>query len=738
MPTIEAENRDVVGEAYNLNPSQYGGINYDLIVPVGVTVQSRASNAIDSYEPEGAHTITVHGTVIADDDGVKLLGVQGTSHINISATGVVTAGPSTADPPNLLSNAVIIDGLNSTVDNAGTLWGSNAGIYISAPMVNYVTGTTSITNSGSITGLAYGLEVSVGFGTIAVDNSGTITGPIAIGGGGGIEVITNSGTINGSVNLSYGDDSFTNSGTLNGAVDLGEGDDIFSDTSTTAINHDSVNGGLGDDTLLGGAGNDTLIGGGGNDSLDGGEGFDTAMFSGNDALTLSLANTGAQAVAGGFVTLTDIEALVAGAGNDSLTGNALANLLDGGLGDDGLAGGAGDDTLIGGGGNDSLDGGEGFDTAMFSGNDALTLSLANTGAQAVAGGFVTLTDIEALVAGAGNDSLTGNALANLLDGGAGDDTLSGGAGNDTLIGGSGFDTFVFSGSDPMVLSLAVTTAQTLTGGFVTLSGIEALIAGDGDDSLTGNAEANLLGGGLGDDTLAGDAGDDTLSGGDGNDSLLGGAGNDSLTGGIGADRALGGLGDDTLSGQADNDDLRGDGGNDSLLGGAGDDTLGGGANNDILLGGAGNDVLTGSYGLDRLEGAIGSDLLDGSSGADTLSGGTGADTLIGGGGADDLAGNSGADTFRFLARSHGGDTITGFTAQDRLEFEGAAFGYGSATGKIAAADCATNTAKDASDHWVYDKTARTLYFDADGNGSGAGVAIATFEGGTFSWNLYLI
>ena len=33
MPTIVAENRDVVGEAYNLNPSQYEGINYDLIVP---------------------------------------------------------------------------------------------------------------------------------------------------------------------------------------------------------------------------------------------------------------------------------------------------------------------------------------------------------------------------------------------------------------------------------------------------------------------------------------------------------------------------------------------------------------------------------------------------------------------------------------------------------------------------------------------------------------------------------
>ncbi|GGO25685.1 hypothetical protein GCM10010991_05610 [Gemmobacter aquaticus] len=661
MPTIVAENRDVVGEAYNLNPSQYEGINYDLIVPEGVTVRSQTSNAIDSYEPEGAHTITVHGTVIADDDGVKLLGVQGTSHVIISATGVVTAGPSTANPVNPLSNAVIIDGLNSTVDNAGTLWGSNAGIYISAPMVNFETGTTSITNSGSITGLVYGLEVAYGFGTVEIENSGTITGETGIGGGGSKDVVTNSGTINGAVNLGYNDDSFINSGTLNGSVDLGEGNDLFSDTSETVTNHDSVNGGLGDDTILAGRGNDTLMGGGGNDVLNGGTGFDKAVFSGNDALVLSLAVSGAQAVSDGYVTLTDIEALVGAAGNDTLTGDANDNMLDGGLGDDELSGGAGNDTLVASGGND------------------------------------------------------------------------------VIFGGSGVDTFIFSGDIDLILSLAESGAQTIGTGSITMDGIEALIGGSGNDSLTGDAEANRLSGNLGDDTLSGDAGDDTLSGGAGNDSILGGDGNDVLNGDAGADSVLGGTGDDTLSGLADNDILRGDAGNDRVLGGNGDDQLVGGAGNDTLLGGYNHDTLRGGNGIDRLEGASGNDLLDGAAAADTLIGGTGADTLIGGGGADFLAGGGGADTFRFVARAHGGDTISGFSATvDRLEFEGSAFGYGSATGKISMADCAMNTAKDASDHWVYDQASRTLYFDADGNGSGAGVAIATFEGGTFAWNLYLI
>src|SRR5204863_7053 len=48
------------------------------------------------------------------------------------------------------------------------------------------------------------------------------------------------------------------------------------------------------------------------------------------------------------------------------------------------------------------------------------------------------------VGGPGNDTLIGNAIANVLNGGAGNDTLAGGAGNDTIIGGGGTDTAVFS------------------------------------------------------------------------------------------------------------------------------------------------------------------------------------------------------------------------------------------------------------------------------------------------------
>ena len=64
--------------------------------------------------------------------------------------------------------------------------------------------------------------------------------------------------------------------------------------------------------------------------------------------------------------------------------------------------------------------------------------------------------IDNATGGSGNDTIIGNAIANVLKGGAGNDTISGGGGNDTLIGGTGVDiltggdgadTFVFAAGD---------------------------------------------------------------------------------------------------------------------------------------------------------------------------------------------------------------------------------------------------------------------------------------------------
>src|SRR4029453_1140365 len=63
-------------------------------------------------------------------------------------------------------------------------------------------------------------------------------------------------------------------------------------------------------------------------------------------------------------------------------------------------------------------------------------------ASGIAGGFTIANKvwIENAIGGNGADSLSGNALANVLKGRGGNDTMSGGAGNDLLIGGAGRDT----------------------------------------------------------------------------------------------------------------------------------------------------------------------------------------------------------------------------------------------------------------------------------------------------------
>ena len=81
--------------------------------------------------------------------------------------------------------------------------------------------------------------------------------------------------------------------------------------------------------------------------------------------------------------------------------------------------------------------------------------------------------------------------------------------------------------------------------------------------------------------VTGDQGDNTVNGTDENELLMGGAGDDDLNAG---------KGDDFLEGCT---------GNDYLNGGKGDDVLLAGSGNDELYGGLGSDVLTGGEGSDR-------------------------------------------------------------------------------------------------------------------------------------------
>lgn len=106
-------------------------------------------------------------------------------------------------------------------------------------------------------------------------------------------------------------------------------------------------------------------------------------------------------------------------------------------------------------------------------------------------------------------------------------------------------------------------------------------------------------------------------------------------------------------------------------------------------------------------------------------GGAGVDRIEGGIGADLLSGGLGNDSFVFLAKTEGGDRITDFHNvagdNDRFLLEGSAFGFGSATGAIAAGSFVVridNLAQDADDRFIFRTTDQTLWFDANGNAAG--------------------
>jgi Ca2+-binding RTX toxin-like protein len=110
-----------------------------------------------------------------------------------------------------------------------------------------------------------------------------------------------------------------------------------------------------------------------------------------------------------------------------------------------------------------------------------------------------------------------------------------------------------------------------------------------------------------------------LAAGDETQLLFGSPGDDMLaTSGVRA-TVYAGDGNDRVQGDAARNALYGEAGGDSLTGGMGDDVLEGGDGDDVLEGGAGDDVL---------EGGEGDDVLEGGAGRDTLLGGAGRNTYV--------------------------------------------------------------------------------------------------------------
>jgi Ca2+-binding RTX toxin-like protein len=204
----------------------------------------------------------------------------------------------------------------------------------------------------------------------------------------------------------------------------------------------------------------------------------------------------------------------------------------------------------------------------------------------------------------------------------------------------------------------------------------------------------------------------------------------------------GGAGNDLFRPGAQVESITGDAGNDTLdfsphasitvaLDGAFANL--GAARNDSY---AGIEIVIGTAGSDRIGGDANGNLLRGNGGVDVLSGQGGNDTLQGGAGADRLNGGAGNDFFQIMALAERADVIQDFTNvagnNDTLRLEGSGFGFGAATGALAASQFrarADNVAQDADDRFIFRTTDTTLWFDANGNAAGGLSLLADLQAG---------
>ena len=293
-------------------------------------------------------------------------------------------------------------------------------------------------------------------------------------------------------------------------------------------------------------------------------------------------------------------------------------------------------------------------------------------------------EIENIVLGSGDDTVTGSDGdenvdagdgSNEIDGGDGDDTLKAGSGDDTITGGDGSDSIDggdgdnvidTSGSDPRLDdkngdgfgfapygpfgALPADPDENDDRDFVvTGSGNDTITTGDDADTIQAGSGNNVIDGGIDDDSITSTFGDDLIIGGEGSDTISAGAGNDTIYGGL--DPAF----PDALNIP---DDGSGPFGPDPDPEN-GRDFIEGGAGNDLIFGQDDDDTIFGGGGADTIDGGVDDDLIYGGASKDDITGGQGADTLLGEADRDEFFINAREDAF--------GDVIDGGTTGNDVD-----------------------------------------------------------------------
>ena len=479
--------------------------------------------------------------------------------------------------------------------------------------------------------------------------------------------------------LSYIFDSI-DSGTTNGiSVSFtGETDgtvvDYGGDTDTfTGI--ERIRGTNNADTFIGAEGRQVFRGFGGDDFFDGGAGdedridysrADTDLGASQGVTVDMVAGTATDAY-GDTDTFQNIEEIRGSRFDDQITGNNEKNRLQGDDGDDvidsfggednSIDGGRGNDTIFARGDHDYVDGGDGNDLITFFGEGGGVNP--GLGSDTITGGTEGFFSVH--YDGVGLDLTIDTALGTTTYAGSPDvDTftnirnIGGGDGNDTLLGddgagrqefftslgddfidgrGGGRDWLIYDDNNQNVTAEQVAVTVNFSTG--TASGQLA-----GNDTFQ-NMEA--VRGTFGDDVfIGGDQEFTEYQGLDGVDSYQGGTGQDRIS--FSFDDNRGGLA--AIYADLELQEATDGWGNLETF-----------SSIEQVLASDFDDTLLGSSGEDVLIGLSGADILDGRDGDDGLFAGGGADTITAGAGADRIGGR---------IWELDGDTITDFSAEDRI------------------------------------------------------------------------
>jgi Ca2+-binding RTX toxin-like protein len=336
------------------------------------------------------------------------------------------------------------------------------------------------------------VQASINFDLNSISNIENLTliGSAITGTGNGLDNVLIGNTMSNTLNGGAGND------TLDGGVS-----DIYNPTMT-----DTLNGDAGNDTFLvrGFFGAGKYNGGADTDLLDfrqadyytavqrsaEGAGVKVDLAAGTASTYYLKIINYSWADANGQIALANIENICGTSQGDSLTGDGNANYIDGN---------AGSDVINGGGGNDALDGG--------------VSDVYNPGI------------VDVLIGGAGNDTFLARGFfgTGYYNGGADTDLLDFSQSDSYTAArrsaeGVGVKVDLAAGTASSYYLKAINYLWADINGQIAVAGIENVKGTNQGDSLSGDANANVLDGGAGNDSLYGQNGADTFVGGLGKDS----------------------------------------------------------------------------------------------------------------------------------------------------------------------------------------------------------------------------